>query len=201
MADVWGGSWGSSWTGWKQAEEAAVGGGGSISGVGTLVGAGYHSPAGGGAISSVGLLAGAGYTETSGGGPIVGVGVLVGGGLSSQQPQQQNTGGWITLDEYRKGREEYVRQRRIALGILPADEESASAPAPIPEAAEAVATAAKRQTGLRMSQAQREADLAREMQQRNVEWRQEYVQALYAQLYRHEQQRREDDLIVALLAA
>ena len=109
------------------------------------------------------------------------------------------SGGWLSLPDYTRGRDEYVRRQRIALGILPSEQiEQAGV---IPEAVAVAAQAVVQRTrGVRMRSQQREAELRAEVE-RTQAWKDDYAAALYAELYRAEVQRREDDLIVALLAA
>ena len=104
----------------------------------------------------------------------------------------QNVGGWLSLDDHQRGREEYIRRQRISMRILPPDEVE-------PIATIAVAVAAKRQVRQVLTQAQRAADLERELQARNMQWRDDYMNELYAELYRLDTVRRTDDLIIAML--
>lgn len=117
---------------------------------------------------------------------------------------ERNAGGWLSLPDYTRGRDEYVRRQRVALGILP-PEPAAEQPAAAVVIPEAVKAEARRQQGVRMSSEQREAKLsaalAREMDEFKQEYAAQYAAALYAELYRLDKQRREDDLIVAMLAA
>ena len=109
------------------------------------------------------------------------------------------SGGWLSMPDYTRGRDEYVRRQRIALGILPPEQIAQTVV--IPEAVAVAAQAVVQRTrGVRMPSAQREADLRAEVE-RTQAWKQDYAAALYAELYRIEKQRRDDDLIVALLAA
>lgn len=109
---------------------------------------------------------------------------------------ERNAGGWLSLPDFTRGRDEYIRRQRIAMGIV-APKESPAIPAAVEQAAKEVA---QRQAGVPMSSRQREAELARALAKERLEWQQEYAAALYAELYRLDMQRREDDLIVALLA-
>lgn len=118
---------------------------------------------------------------------------------------EQNSGGYepgrrqtyLSFNERQEGYDAFVKARRIELGILPAEPQ----PAPSPAVTEAVAAATERQSGLRMSPEQRQADLLREFQARNLEYKDEYRQALYANLYARELRQRGTLALLMYLAS